>query len=105
MFLQVIAVNQDPLGLQGLRLTAKGTFEVWKRHLANADVAIALLSKCDDCGIPMYVDASWALLGFAGSFRCRDLFSHTDLGVFTDKISLRVVGHGVRMIRCSPLSQ
>jgi alpha-N-acetylgalactosaminidase len=100
---EVILINQDSLGIQGRRLTPKGTFEVWSRPLNNSDVAVALLSKCDNCGIPMYVNATWDLLGFSKvAYHCRDVFSHQDLGLFTQQISLRVEEHGVRLIRCSP---
>lgn len=37
-----IAVNQDPLGQQGGRISAKGDTEIWARHLENGDVAVAL---------------------------------------------------------------
>ncbi|EGD81210.1 hypothetical protein PTSG_13159 [Salpingoeca rosetta] len=39
-----IAVNQDPLGQAGFRISPKGATEVWARNITNA-VAVALLNK------------------------------------------------------------
>jgi hypothetical protein len=103
---EVIAVDQDPLGIQGLRLTPKGTYEVWSRPLVNHDMAIALLNKCSTCGFAQYIEASWALLNITGSYRCRDLFERKDLpGVYNSSIALRVGEHGIRLLRCSPVKQ
>lgn len=49
---EVIAVDQDPLGQMGLRVSPKGDTEVWARNLSNGDVAVALLNK----GEGQYVD-------------------------------------------------
>lgn len=42
---EVIAVNQDPLGRQGVRVSPKGSSEVWKRELQGGAMAVALLNK------------------------------------------------------------
>ncbi len=101
---EVIAVDQDPLGIQGVRLTPKGTYEVWSRPLTGGEVAVALLNKCSTCGFAQYIDAPWSLLNITGGYRCRDLFNHRDLGVFNSSLSLRVNEHGIRLVRCTPAS-
>jgi len=98
---EVIAVNQDKLGKQGLRITAKGNFEVWKRELANGDIAVVLLNKCDGCGVAQWMNASWSQLGLSGSYYVRDLFAHSDLGQITGNLRLKVNESGVRMVRIS----
>ena len=100
---EVIAVDQDPLGRQGLRLTPLQDQEVWSRPLFNGDIAVALLNKCSTCGFPEYLAASWAQLGLTGTYKCRDLFLKLDLGLFnaTTGIRLLVNEHGVRLVRCS----
>jgi hypothetical protein len=41
-----VAVNQDPLGQMGIRLTSTAaSTQVWARNLANGDVAVALYNK------------------------------------------------------------
>ena len=40
-----IAVDQDALGQQGIRITPKGNTEVWARRLENGDTAVGLYNK------------------------------------------------------------
>lgn len=56
---EVIAVDQDPLGQMGLRMTPKGTTEVWARNLSNGDVAVALLNKGDGSDSPGVDNCEW----------------------------------------------
>lgn len=99
---EIIAVDQDVDGVQGLRRTKKGRFESWSKPLHNGDLAVALVNKCDSCGPPQLVSATFETLGAkAKKMWCRDLFERKELGAFEDKISLYVNGGGgVRMLRC-----
>lgn len=45
---EAIAINQDPQGLQGLRITPRGAQEIWARHLDDGSVAVALFNKNGD---------------------------------------------------------
>jgi len=42
---EAVAVDQDQLGMQGLRLTPSGAQEVWARNLSDGSVAVGLLNK------------------------------------------------------------
>jgi len=42
---QVIAIDQDPAGIQGTEVSASGNGEVWSRQLLNGQVAIAFLNR------------------------------------------------------------
>jgi len=42
---EAIAVDQDALGKQGLRISAKGATEVWARNLSGGAVAVGLFNK------------------------------------------------------------
>ena len=44
---EVIAVDQDPLGKAGIRITPKNTTEVWARELHDGSVAVALYAKAN----------------------------------------------------------
>ena len=44
----VIAVNQDPLGIQGFDYRTSGDMEVWFKPLAGGDWAMALLNRGDE---------------------------------------------------------
>jgi alpha-galactosidase len=40
----VIAIDQDPLGIQGTELATVGTVQIWARHLVGGALAVALLN-------------------------------------------------------------
>ena len=42
---EVLAINQDPLGVQGYRVSQNGNLEVWCKHLQNASVAVILWNR------------------------------------------------------------
>ena len=43
---EVIAVNQDPLGKQGIRFMDMGDQEIWAKPLANGEIAVSVKSPC-----------------------------------------------------------
>jgi alpha-galactosidase len=42
---EAVAVNQDPLGVQGFQYSAKGGVEVWFKPLEGGDWAVAVLNR------------------------------------------------------------
>jgi alpha-galactosidase len=42
---EVLAVNQDPLGKQAVRIKKNGSLELWRKHLADGGMALALLNR------------------------------------------------------------
>uniref|UniRef100_A0A8D2L6B2 Alpha-galactosidase n=2 Tax=Varanus komodoensis TaxID=61221 RepID=A0A8D2L6B2_VARKO len=58
----VIAINQDPLGKQGYRITKDNNFELWERPLADGAFAVAVLNR-QQIGGPRAFAFSTALLG------------------------------------------
>ena len=45
---QVIAIDQDKLGMQGSRVYSDGEVEVWTRHLAGGALAVGVLNVGHD---------------------------------------------------------
>ena len=45
---EMIAISQDPLGVQGSAIAHVGQVEVWKKPLAKGDFAVALLNRGND---------------------------------------------------------
>uniref|UniRef100_A0A0B8RYM5 Alpha-galactosidase n=1 Tax=Philothamnus irregularis TaxID=1899461 RepID=A0A0B8RYM5_9SAUR len=52
---EVIAINQDPLGKQGYRITKDSTFELWERSLSEGAFAVAVLNRKEMGGPQTYV--------------------------------------------------
>ena len=98
---EVIAVDQDPLGLEGRRVRKDGNSEVWSRQLADGSRAVVLLNR----GLQeRNIQAQWVDVGYPNhaSAAVRDLWAHKDLGKSTGSFSASVPAHGVVMVRVTP---
>jgi alpha-galactosidase len=93
---EVIAVDRDALGKQGVRASQEDTVEVWVRTLADGAYAAGLFNRGDATA---KVTAKWSDLGISGSHAVRDLWEHADRGKFTDAFSADVPSHGVVFVR------
>jgi alpha-galactosidase len=98
---EVIAVDQDPLGIQGRRIRDEGAKEMWMKPLADGSRAVILFNRGTE---PGDISVTWEELGlFAGAqAQVRDLWKKTDLGVFTKRYETKVDPHGVVMLRVTP---
>ena len=92
----VIAVDQDPMGVEGTPITKDGTSEVWGRPLAKGAYAIALFNRGED---PATISVKWSDVKLGRKLKVRDLWAHKDLGTIADGYSAQVPPHGVAMIR------
>jgi len=105
---EVIAVDQDSLGVQGRVVLDRGYgVQVWAKPLADASTAVTVFNQRADSA-NAYV--RWADVALAsGPATVRDLWAHEDLGVhddtgaFDDRLRVRVPGHGVVMLRITPV--
>jgi alpha-galactosidase len=93
---EVIAVDQDPLGLQGHRVTRTRDLEVWARPLAAGATAVGLFNRGDQ---PASLAARWSDLGLTGPRKVRDLWAHTDRGRANRELRFEVEPHGVVLLR------
>ena len=92
---EVIAVDQDPRGIEGRRIAEEGPLEVWAKPLAHGSVAVALFNRGESSN-PMTVN--FKALGFSGSVRVRDLWQHKDLGRFSGSFTANVPRRGAALI-------
>jgi len=97
---EVIAVDQDPLGIQGTAVASpSANLQVWAKKLSGANsVAVALLNRGSAAAS---ITADWSAIGIAaGSATVRDLWSHADLGSFDGSYTADAVpSHGVVMLK------
>jgi alpha-galactosidase len=98
---EVIAVDQDPLGIQGRRVRKTGDAEVWSKQLADGDRAVVLFNRG---AAEAKVTAQWTDLGYPAevSANVRDLWAKKDLGKMTGSFTASVPSHGVVMVRLQP---
>jgi alpha-galactosidase len=97
---EVIAVDQDPLGYQGRVVATPGNnLEVWSKDLSVANTrAVALFNRGSGNAS---ITVRWSEIGLpSGAASVRDLWSHMDLGSFTDSYTAEnVAGHSVVMLK------
>jgi alpha-galactosidase len=97
---EVIAVDQDPLGVQGKLVASPApNLQVWAKKLSGTNsVAVVLLNRGTSAAA---IRAEWSAIGVpAGSATVRDLWSHTDLGAFQNSYTAAAVpAHGVVMLK------
>ncbi len=83
---EVLAITQDPLGIQGIRVTpanSTGT-ECWARPLSDGSVVALFLNRGSSSSVS--ITCTYAELGLKnpnGSGTVRDLWAQKDLGSFT----------------------
>ncbi len=98
---QVIAIDQDRLGVQGTPLHREGAGQVWVKPLAGGDRAVALLNRG---ARPIRIKTSVGALRIARAARYRvaNLWSHTSFTT-TGPISARVAPDAAALYRVTPL--
>jgi len=96
----VIAVDQDPLGRQGVQLSNNGGRRVLSRPLANGDRAVALYNESDATAT---ISTSASAIGLTGSpsYTLFDLWTKSRRTT-TGTISASVPAHATVMYRVSP---
>jgi alpha-galactosidase len=98
---EVIAIDQDRLGIQGHRVWKDGDREVWVKALSNGGRAVLLFNRGK---VPAEITANWDQLGYPDKLRAavRDLWAHRDLGRRAGTFSVTVEPHGVLMLKVQP---
>lgn len=107
----VIAVDQDPLGIQGFKyMSDAGKVEVdfWFKPLADGDWAMAILNRTDESKTVSFdwqkANVSDDLSGRQADFqntvyRLRDLWTKKELGTTKRRLTAKVSGRDVLMLR------
>jgi alpha-galactosidase len=94
---EVIAIDQDPLGIQGRRIREKDGIDVIVKPLRGGDLAVALFNES---GAVKRVNVASADLGLQGArkYRARDLWQHTDAPL-GDGLSVELAPHATAVYR------
>jgi alpha-galactosidase len=96
---EVVAIDQDPAGIQGTLLRSSGEGQVWVKPLYGGDRAVALLNVGSK---PLRISTSAAAIGMphADGYRLRNLWSHGTSST-SGTISAQVPGESTVMLRVS----
>ena len=97
----VIAVDQDPLGIQGHRVKKDGNSEIWAKQMADGSRSVVLFNRG---AAAASITVQWTDIGYPESLNAsvRDLWVHEDLGKHQSKLTASVPSHGVVMVSIKP---
>lgn len=95
---EIIAVDQDPQGIQGHRFWQEGPLEIWARPLADGSQAVGLFNRSES---PTKMTLEFKTIDAPASRKLRDLLDHKDLGTFENSYSAEVPTHGVALLKVS----
>ncbi|KAK3415101.1 hypothetical protein EUGRSUZ_H00669 [Eucalyptus grandis] len=98
---EVIAVNQDGLGVQGKKVKSDGNLEVWAGPLSTNKVAVVLWNRGSSRAT---VTASWSDIGLNSTtvVKARDLWMHSTKRSIKGQISADIDSHACKMYVLSP---
>ena len=98
---EVIAIDQDVLGVQGRRVVKDGDREIWVKPLAGGGKALLLFNRGNQ---PVSIRATDEQLGVPANFKAkvRDLWGHKELKRWSGAIEAVVQPHDVQMYRIQP---
>ena len=95
---EVLAVDQDPAGLQAVLLRVTDDVRVYARPLNEAGLRAVLFFNTSQ-NAPRSASIAWSELGlFQGTGSVRDLFAREDLGAFVDRFEAEVPPTGAVMV-------
>ncbi len=107
---EVIAIDQDSLGVQGFRQLNFGDLEVWAKPLKNDEVVVCFFNRGDK---PRKIEHDWKKYGMQDGFskmdikfdkkvyNVRDLWLKKDVGTTDEIFKAEVPAHDVVMVRLS----
>ena len=100
----VIAVDQDSLGVQGMVVQDNPPdLQVWAKPLADGSRAVLLFNRAS---VPSAITANFGAVGIkTREARIRDLWTHSDTSGVTGRYTATVPSHGVVMLRVWPVGQ
>jgi len=98
---EAIAVNQDPLGRQGVKVRDYGDLEVWSKPLHDGSRAVVLFNRSES---ETNMGVLWTEIGYPEHLtaKIRDLWQKKDIGTSTGAYATDVPSHGVVMLKIMP---
>lgn len=98
---EVIAVNQDPAGIQGHRVyfDKEKQIEVWARPLNDGSWAIGLFNLGEE---QQPISITWDELSISGKQIIRNLWEQKNMGIFDNEYTANVPSHGTIFIKITP---
>jgi alpha-galactosidase len=94
----LIAIDQDPMGRQGYRVSMKEGLEVFVKPLQGGDTAVCLLNRGDQ---EKQLDLAWKEYGIGGGHPIKDLWKDRQTGTTDTHFRGTIGRHQVIVLRLS----
>ena len=99
---EVLAVNQDPLGIQAQRIKKNFDLEIWRKPLSDGSMVLALLNRGSSGGQISFTAGEIGLLDNHKGV-IRDLWRQEDLSDFYPEFSEVILPHSTTLLKISSL--
>jgi alpha-galactosidase len=95
---EIIAIDQDPLGIQGTRISNNAGLQVWQKQLKDGSRAVALLNVTKS---KARMSVTLEEIGFKKGITSsvRDLWNRKNLSAITNTFTTEVESHGVVVVK------
>lgn len=104
---EVIAIDQDSLGIQAFRALDYGDLEVWAKPLVNDNWAVCFLNRSEES---VSLDHNWKKFGFSDyvfnkylnteeSYSIKNLWTGEDMGTTKTQLKAELPGHDVLLLK------
>jgi alpha-galactosidase len=109
---EVIAVDQDPLGIQGFKFASADSVETWFKPLSEGKWAICFLNRSKHSS---FIDFNWPQKTVIDDvnnlnanlttteYTLRNVWEHTDLGTTKKPLKVQLPAHDVIMLIMTPI--
>jgi alpha-galactosidase len=98
---EVIAIDQDSLGVCAHKVIDEGEFEVFEKRLSADAISYCFFNRHDH---PYRLTFDWSRLDLCGEYRIRDLWEHKYIGTTEDTLKQDIRAHGVLHVRLVPVN-
>lgn len=111
---EVIRIDQDPLGIQGMKYAHEGDLEIWFKPLEKGDWAVCFLNRGED---PIEINFAWKKNSVNDEFSKKtadfnettfnifDIWEGKKVGSTDNNFESDLSGHDVKLLRLSPLDR
>jgi len=101
---EVIAVNQDPLGVQGDLVYQLGPIQIWAGPLADGSRAVVIFNRHTPTQYSSNVIVYFNTIGLLPTTTAvvRDLYARQDIGMYQGSISVTIAPHTALIYKITP---
>lgn len=96
---EVIEVNQDSMGKQGMIVSEQGSIVVYAKPLEDGSMAIGLFNQGNT---KAKGTLTWKSIGIRGEQTVRDIWRQHDVAKSANEFATEIEPHGVRLIKLNP---